>query len=78
MDKLLHITLSFALVFAFHSLFFLKGAVTLAGLIGALKESVWDYAMHMGCPDGADMVANVIGLALATLLIIKWGKVRYV
>lgn len=39
-------------------------------LIGLLKEVIWDYIMGRGKFEWLDLLSNIIGIIIATLLII--------
>ena len=70
-DKKLHLLAGLALAIIAGLLFCpLIGLVT-AAVVGALKETIWDWLLKKGAPELLDFVATVagglIGLAILTL-----------
>jgi len=47
-------------------------AALIAVVIGALKEWYWDGIMRRGMPEWADFVADLIGVALACIVVGRW------
>ncbi len=71
-DKLRHIVYSFALVVAGTFFMPLGWAALIVVVIGALKEWYWDGQMKRGVPEWGDFLADLIGVALACLLLGRW------
>jgi len=71
-DKLHHIVYSFALVVAGAVFMPVGWAALIAVVIGALKEWYWDGIMRRGMPEWADFVADLIGVALACIVVGRW------
>ena len=68
-DKQKHIFAGLALSLLMGLLFCpLIGLVT-AAVIGALKETIWDWLLKKGTPELLDFVATVLGGVLGTVIL---------
>ena len=66
-DKLLHIVAGFIIAFVvglFHPLL----GLTIAVIVGACKELVYDKAMNMGTPELNDFIATAFGGIIGFLI----------
>ncbi len=68
-DKVHHMVYSFALAVAGALLFGAATGASVALVIGAAKEIIWDGFLGRGHADWWDMAANCIGVAVAVTLV---------
>lgn len=69
-DKTLHFTISAILTIVLGMFLGFWWGVVLTLLIGIGKEVIWDYLLGKGCPDLADINADLGGVAVGTFLLI--------
>lgn len=69
-DKTLHFAISAILTIVLGTILGFWWGIALTTLIGIGKEVIYDYALGKGCPDLADIYADLCGVAVGALVVI--------
>lgn len=73
-DKQLHIIVSMLITLIVYVVCnSLITAILATVAIGVAKEIIWDYYLGRGTPDKMDIVADIIGIVMATgVVLVSW------
>ena len=68
-DKLKHLLAGIGISLVFGVQFSPLIGLLIAGIVGALKEIIWDWLLKRGTPEFLDFLATVLGGAIAYMAI---------